>query len=208
MKCVELTGVKFGRLTMLTKEPSKNGRVRWLAKCDCGNECVVAGVSVRSGKTTSCGCAKRDGSRRPRGTGALSSEYTIWTSMKQRCQNPKHRAYRRYGGRGIVVCERWQTFENFLADMGPRPSMKHSIDRINNDKGYCLENCRWANAFEQARNSPLYRGGGIDQFDRAEVAETIMFLQRENTGLIARVRELEAVLCSSCVRELDWERNR
>jgi len=84
--------------------------------------------------------------------GKSTPEYMTWGRMKHRCYNPNNSGYRNYGGRGIKVCKRWENFEMFLSDMGPKPSKKHSIDRIDNDKGYSPSNCRWATKLQQARN--------------------------------------------------------
>lgn len=79
-------------------------------------------------------------------------EWDSWRMMKTRCNNPKDQAYKRYGGRGITVCERWDTFDKFLEDMGPRPTLEHSLDRKDNSKGYCKDNCRWSTKREQSNN--------------------------------------------------------
>jgi len=83
---------------------------------------------------------------------AYSPTYNCWRNMLCRCKYPQRRDYEYCGGRGVQVCEEWKSFDRFLADMGPRPSKKHSVDRIDNGKGYCKENCRWATRYEQQRN--------------------------------------------------------
>lgn len=90
-----------------------------------------------------------------------SAEYRVWASMIQRCQNPKSQRFSSYGGRGISVCERWQKFEGFFADMGVRPSPEFSIDRIDNDEGYSKENCRWATRSQQQKNKTIYNGQNL-----------------------------------------------
>lgn len=118
-----------------------------LCRCECGKEVVVRRDHFASGRTRSCGCL--------RGTHRLSysPEYAIWEAMMQRCHNANSSSFDRYGGRGISVCRRWKKFENFFEDMGQRPSPRHSIDRINGDRGYSFNNCRWALPTEQMRNT-------------------------------------------------------
>lgn len=173
----DLSGMKFGHLTVLRKDrfPShKGGRDTtipgWLCRCDCpeATERMVLAHQLVDGLIKSCGCAQFENiSQRithgcSRG-GGVSPEYSTWAAMKTRCLNPNTNCWERYGGRGITLDERWMSFENFLEDMGPKPSQKHSIDRIDNNKGYNKENCRWVTDEIQRmnkRNSVLLEYNG------------------------------------------------
>lgn len=157
---MDLATKTFGRLTVL-READHCGSVRqWLCQCSCGQQTTVRQGQLISGKTTSCGCLHREVIGKIRRTHGQSSipEYKIWKGMRQRCTNPAEKSYPRYGGRGIVVCSEWnESFETFFADMGPRPSPRHSIDRIDNDKGYQPDNCRWSLPAEQNSNTRANR---------------------------------------------------
>lgn len=160
---INLLGQVFERLTVIEQLPSsKDGKTRWRCRCECGNETEVYGKYLRTGKTKSCGCFRKDYlSKNPRikhghtangGNTRSSRTYSSWSSMIQRTENPNHKQFYLYGGRGIKICDRWRSsFQNFLDDMGECPEGK-SIDRINNDLGYFPENCRWATASEQNKN--------------------------------------------------------
>ena len=152
MRFVDKTGMRFGRLVVLSGR-NIGGSYEWVCQCDCGNRTTVLGTHLHIHNDRgqrSCGCA-RDGNPTHGMTG--TPEYSTWLEMRKRCRNPKSRSYKNYGGRGIKVCRRWDSFENFLADMGPRPSDKHSLDRINNEKNYGPSNCRWATRDQQVRNT-------------------------------------------------------
>ncbi|UOR02035.1 hypothetical protein MUN77_01505 [Leucobacter allii] len=155
----DMTGERFGRLHVLKwVGTAPNRQAIWLCKCDCGNETSVKGSQLRQGKTSSCGCVKREVWKNSitHGQGGptrITSLYRTWKGMKSRCTNPNRPDYSRYGGRGIEVCDRWlHSFEAFASDVGEKPGPGYSIDRIDNDGNYEPGNVRWATASEQRRN--------------------------------------------------------
>ena len=151
-----LTGRVFGRLTATSiSGRSKSGKVLWMCTCSCGEVTCVTSQALVTKVTQSCGCLHKEELVARLTTHGLtnSSENQIWRAIKKRCYNPKHPQYADYGGRGITVCDEWkESFETFYRDMGPRPSLDHTIDRKNNDKGYSKDNCRWATREEQGNN--------------------------------------------------------
>ncbi len=154
-----LLGQVFGKLTAVRYAGSRsgNGGARWVCRCECGREVACAANNLRRGRKTHCGCSRKEKlSRTP--------EWYSWASMISRCYYLKDKEYARYGGKSVVVCERWKTFVNFLADMGKRPSPTHSLDRFPDGKGnYEPGNCRWATPKQQAKNRtssrPITIGG-------------------------------------------------
>lgn len=147
----DLSGLIFNNLTVISYSHTENKRAYWNCICKCGNKKIAQGKLVSSGNVKSCGCLNHISSNLKHGK-SNTSEYNSWNSMKSRCNNPNYPKYKSYGARGIKMDERWSSFENFIADMGSKPSPKHTIERINVNGNYAKDNCYWATSKEQSIN--------------------------------------------------------
>ncbi len=159
----DLTGQKFGKRTVIEfagiKRPPCGRPARlWKVECICGKIDVIQATRLKSGNADSCGCTKAADAAKQwlrhghAAKGHVTKLFKVWATMLQRCNNPKNTGYFWYGYRGIKVCERWESYQNFLTDMGPSYKTGLSIDRINNDGNYEPGNCRWATAKQQRMN--------------------------------------------------------
>lgn len=149
-----LTGKVFGRLTVLKYAGRVGGAMIWLVSCECGKTKTIAANRLRSG-TKSCGCLHSEVMKKRNTTHGKRRypEYSVWAGMIKRCESKNEKCYPDYGGRGITVCERWRnSFQSFFDDMGPRPSPKHEIDRIDTNGNYEPSNCRWIIRLANSRN--------------------------------------------------------
>lgn len=159
-KSIDVSGQRFGKLTVIKRiGANKFSESFFSCLCDCGNNINVPLSRLKGGITKSCGCYKSEIRTKMNIThgnsfsSGITDEYRIYNAMLNRCYNKNQKCYKNYGGRGIFVCDRWlNSFQNFLDDMGKRPSKLYSIDRINNELGYSKDNCRWATQYEQQRN--------------------------------------------------------
>lgn len=156
-RSADITGQTFGRLTAVRfVRMNHNSKQVWRFKCECGRTTEKVANTVmsdaRRGHKPGCGCQQYAGGRRTHGMHG-TREYFVWKGIKQRCLDKNSVSYHNYGGRGVTICDRWrEDFAAFLADMGPAPSRRHTVEREDNDKGYEPGNCRWATRGEQSRN--------------------------------------------------------
>jgi len=153
---INIIGQKFNKLTVISRAPDKQ---KWKpiynCLCDCGNKVIVYNYNLKNNHTTSCGCHQKRVASKKNRTHYLtgSTEYRTWANMKNRCYNTRSKRFNDWGGRGIKVCDRWiDSFENFLEDMGKKPTPQHSIDRIDNNGNYTPSNCKWSTTIEQSNN--------------------------------------------------------
>lgn len=152
-KFIDRTGMRYGRLSVVEDAGVGAHKKRlWKCVCECGNETTLPSGSLASGNTQSCGCYHKDTITKHGGW--TNSSYNTWRAMIRRCEKPKDKDYARYGARGISVCAEWKDYLRFMADMG-EPKGSETLDRIDGNKGYYKENCRWASPHLQAVNTDL-----------------------------------------------------
>lgn len=191
-KLRDLTNRRFGMLVVVRIAYRRNRIIHWECKCDCGKMSTPSGRNLVRGLTKSCGCNKYGHNNLRHGL-SNTAEYRAWKSMKGRCCNPLDKRYHRYGGRGICLAPEWlDDFEAFLSDVGPRPSPKHSIDRIDNDGHYEPGNVKWSTPVEQNRNRSTNKV--LEVFGlRKTAAEWALEIGISTQHLIARLRNGWAV---------------
>lgn len=196
-----LAGEKFFRLTVISNAPSRKGSSGFpiysvTVRCDCGNELIVPEYKLRAKHTKSCGCLQVEKARQnlPPSTHGQSAssrttEYVIWSGIKQRC-NPKNKEiFKNYAGKNIKVCERWNKFENFFSDMGKRPGDEYSVERLDNNKDYMPSNCYWADWETQARNRSNNRNVTIDN-EVMCISQAVRILNTHESKIVRMVKKL------------------
>ena len=215
---MDLTGDKYGYLTVIkmARERTKNGRIQWECICECGNQVIVPAHKLRGGEVKSCGCHHYDCNHRSKKAKNNPRLYNIYCGMKKRCNNPLYPMYPNYGGRGITICDEWDTFDPFcewaLANGFDEFAAKSecTIDRIDNSKGYSPDNCRWTSMLEQSnnkRNNRLLTFNGKTQ-TVAEWSRECGFKSNVITQRLARGWSVEKTLSTPQKWKTSWSKKR
>ena len=196
----------FGRLRLIedkgmVRRPNRLNVRMGEVECFCGNIFTTRITGLKSGKVRSCGCILRNKNRERFTIHNMSNspEYCSWECMKGRCMNPHNKFYHNYGAKGITVCDEWMKFENFYRDMGPKPSNKHSIDRIDTTGNYCKENCRWTTREVQDRNkrNSIYISYNGETFILMDLAKKVGMHQQTLKARIQRGLPVEEAIVKS-----------
>lgn len=155
----DISGKRYGRWIAIAYAGRSKGKSLWLCRCDCGQEKRVSTSALNAGLSKSCGCLKREGRVHSQSVYKTKTEYKSWSAMISRCYCAKNPSYKNYGGRGIVVCNRWRVgesglsgFDCFISDMGLKPGPEYSLDRIDGSLPYSPENCKWSTQKTQQNN--------------------------------------------------------
>ena len=206
-KFIDIASQTFGRLTAIeVSHKNKHGNLYWKCQCECGNIHIVYLYSLKSGKTKSCGCLQKERLKESSTTHGMRNTkfYRIWVNMKARCLNKNSKCYKDYGGRGITVCEEWLDFNNFKDDMY-ESYLKHveefgekqtTLDRIDNNRNYCKENCKWSTCKEQIANRRTY----ITQKWFKAISPTGEEFVSNNQRKFARENDLNVGHVGSCLK--------
>lgn len=192
-KQIDLSNNKYNRWYVICRANTPTKRPHWLCRCDCGNLDIIEGYNLRSGRSKSCGCLQKE---------VVSKDtrdsdhplYNMWTQMRNRCNNPKHKSFPSYGAKGIKVCERWNSFQNFIQDMGERPE-GYTLDRKDPEQGYHPDNCRWVTLEVQLRNRAGYGSSkykGVQKTTRNTYSVTFLNKQKQTEHLGTFADEIEA----------------
>lgn len=199
-KRIDITGQRFGMLVVRRRMGAMGDAIGWLCLCECGGEVTETTARLTSGRRRSCGCLKHAAKKhgQARSGKARTGAYHTWASMMGRCYRPSAGGYRFYGARGIQVCERWHSFQNFASDMGDRP-YGATLDRIDPNCNYEQSNCRWASRLEQSRNT---RRNVVIEFQGKSrcASEWAALLDVSVTTIYSRINAglpTERVLCAS-----------
>lgn len=203
---IDMTGQKIGYLTVIKRDYDKirgTKNALWKCQCVCGNiktysrKDLISKTGIRS-----CGCKQHEKKLEFRMENI--SEYNIWRGMKQRCYNKNYKQYKDYGGRGIYICERWlNSFDNFFLDMGSRPSSVHSIERIDNNKNYSPDNCKWALRTEQNRNR---RYNVIENIEKAEEIRELYKTGKYTQKQLSLIYKCEEPIIWQIINNYSWKK--